>query len=52
VPGIENGQVRPSHTDSAEIGQQVRASLDDLWVADADIPAVLESTCSAIEPLL
>ncbi|KAF2418545.1 sugar ABC transporter substrate-binding protein [Microbacterium sp. B35-30] len=52
VPGIENGEVRPSHTDSAEIGQQVRASLDDLWVADADIPAVLEATCSAIDPLL
>lgn len=52
VPGIENGVVRPSHTDSAQIGQQVRASLDDLWVADADIPAVLEATCAAIEPLL
>lgn len=52
VPGIENGLVRPSHTDSAEIGQQVRASLDNLWVADADIPAVLEATCTAIDPLL
>lgn len=52
VPGIETGEVRPSHTDSAEIGQQVRASLDELWVADADIPAVLDATCAAIDPLL
>lgn len=52
VPGIVAGEVRPSHTDSAEIGQQVRASLDELWVADADVAAVLESTCGAIEPLL
>ncbi|MDZ8170711.1 ABC transporter substrate-binding protein [Microbacterium xanthum] len=52
VPGIETGQVRPSHTDSGQISQQVRASLDNLWVADADIPAVLESTCESIAPLL
>jgi multiple sugar transport system substrate-binding protein len=52
VPGIEAGVVRPSHTDSAQIAQQVRASLDGLWVADADIPAVLAATCGAIESLL
>lgn len=52
VPGIANGQVRPSHTGAAEIGQQVRSSLDGLWTENADVQAVLESTCSAIEPLL
>jgi len=52
VPAIEDGVVRPSHTDSAEIGQQVRAALDGLWVADADIPGTLQKTCDAIEPLL
>ena len=52
VPGIENGTVRPSHTDSAQIAQQVRAALDDIWVADADIPAVLDATCESIAPLL
>lgn len=52
VPGIETGAVRPSHTDAAEISQQVRASLDDLWVADADIPGVLTATCGSIESLL
>lgn len=52
VPGIANGQVRPSHTGAAEIGQQVRSSLDGIWTEGADVQAVLESTCSAIEPLL
>ncbi|MDN4483406.1 ABC transporter substrate-binding protein [Demequina lignilytica] len=52
VPGIATGQVRPSHTGAAEIGQQVRSSLDALWTEDADIAAVLQATCGAIEPLL
>lgn len=52
VPGISTGVVRPSHTNSAEIGQQVRSALDAMWVADADIPAVLDSVCDAVEPLL
>jgi multiple sugar transport system substrate-binding protein len=52
VPAIADGVVRPSHTDSAEIGQQVRAALDGIWTPDADIPAVLQRTCDAIAPLL
>ena len=52
VPAIGTGVVRPQHTDSAEIGQQVRSALDAIWVADADISAVLESVCGAIDPLL
>ena len=52
VPGISTGVVRPSHTNSAEIGQQVRSALDAMWVADADIPTVLDSVCDAAEPLL
>ena len=52
VPGIATGVVRPSHTSSAEIGQQVRAALDEIWTADADIPAVLKNVCGAIDPLL
>ncbi|MEV7693020.1 extracellular solute-binding protein [Microbacterium sp. NPDC089189] len=52
IPGIETGQVRPSHTDQAQIAQKVRAGLDGLWVADADIPAVLEKTCGDISTLL
>lgn len=52
IPGIETGVTRPSHTDSAEIGQEVRSALDALWVPDADIPAALEGVCSAIDPLI
>ncbi|PWD49913.1 sugar ABC transporter substrate-binding protein [Serinibacter arcticus] len=52
IPGIANGQVRPSHTDAAQIAQQVRASLDDLWTPGADVAGVLGQTCGAIAPLL
>ncbi|WP_127791983.1 ABC transporter substrate-binding protein [Agromyces sp. LHK192] len=52
IPGIQTGVVRPSHTDSAEIGQEVRSALDALWVADADIPGTLGDVCTAIDPLL
>ena len=52
VPGISTGVVRPSHTDSAKIGQTVRAALDAIWTADADIPAELDGVCDAVDPLL
>jgi multiple sugar transport system substrate-binding protein len=52
IDAIETGTVRPSHVGQAEIAQQVRAGLDELWVEDADIPAVLGSVCDAIDPLL
>lgn len=52
IPGIETGVTRPSHTDSAEIGQEVRSALDAVWVPDADIPAALDGVCTAIDPLL
>jgi len=52
VPGISTGVDRPSHTDSAQIGQAVRAALDAVWTENADIPAVLADVCTAIDPLL
>ena len=52
IPGIETGVTRPTHTDSAEIGQEVRSALDALWVPDADIPGTLENVCASIDPLL
>lgn len=52
IPGIAEGSVRPSHTDSAQIAQQVRSSLDGLWVANADVAGVLGQTCGAISSLL
>ncbi|MBH0052551.1 sugar ABC transporter substrate-binding protein [Salinibacterium sp. SWN139] len=52
VPGILTGVVRQGHTDSAKISQTVRASLDAMWTADADVPAVLQGVCDAVDPLL
>lgn len=52
VPGIATGVTRPSHTDSAKIGQTVRSALDAIWTKDADIPAALAGVCDAVDPLL
>lgn len=52
IDGIANGQVLPGHTNFAQIQQTVRAGLDALWVEDADVPAVLQSVCSSLSPLL
>jgi multiple sugar transport system substrate-binding protein len=52
IDGIASGVVKPSHTGQAEIGQAVRAALDPLWKADADVKSVLDGVCSAISPLL
>jgi multiple sugar transport system substrate-binding protein len=52
IPGIETGVVRPGHTDSAKVGQTVRAALDAIWTPDADIEESLIGVCDAVEPLL
>lgn len=52
VAGIANGQVIAGRANFAQIQQTVRASLDALWVADADVPAVLANVCQSISPLL
>ncbi|GAA1661681.1 ABC transporter substrate-binding protein [Catellatospora bangladeshensis] len=52
IDGISTGVVKPSHSGQAEISQAVRAALDPLWKADADVKAVLGGVCQAINPLL
>ncbi|MBO4206935.1 ABC transporter substrate-binding protein [Micromonospora echinofusca] len=52
IDGITNGVVKPNHAGQAELSQQVRAGLDPLWKADADVRAVLEGVCTKIQPLL
>lgn len=42
----------PNHTGPAEIKAAGKTALDAMWMADADIEAVLGATCEAIEPLL
>lgn len=52
VEGITNGRVISGHTNFAQIQQTVRSSLDALWLADADVPAVMQSVCDSVAPLL
>ncbi len=52
VDGIQNGVVKPSHTDAAQITQTVRSALDPLWKPDADVKAVLDGVCTQITPML
>jgi len=52
IDRIDAGVVKPGHTGQAQIDQAVRAALDPLWVAEADVPAVLTEVCTAIDPLL
>jgi multiple sugar transport system substrate-binding protein len=52
IDGIAGGVVKPSHSNSAEIGQAVRSALDPMWKPGADVPGVLTSVCAAIQPLL
>ena len=52
IKGITTGKVIPGHTGFAQIQQNVRAGLDSLWVADADVPAVMQSICDSINPML
>ncbi|MHB1101347.1 MAG: ABC transporter substrate-binding protein [Devosia sp.] len=52
IKGIKTGSVIPGHTNFAEIQQTARAALDALWVADADVPVVLQAVCDRIQPML
>lgn len=52
IGGIENGKVKPTHTNQAELFDAVRAALDPLWKPDADVAKTLQDVCSAIQPQL
>jgi len=52
IDQIDGAVVKPSHTGQAELAQQVRAGLDPLWHADADVRGVLTGVCAKIAPLL
>lgn len=52
VDGIQDAVTKPTHKNFAKIQETVRAELDALWTKDADVKAVLTSTCEAITPLL
>lgn len=52
VEGIQDAITKPAHPNFAQIQDTVRAELDALWTADADVEAVLTDTCETIAPLL
>ncbi|TDD63252.1 sugar ABC transporter substrate-binding protein [Kribbella antibiotica] len=52
VDQLPNAVTLPNHTSPAEIAQKGKTALDALWTASADIPAVLNSVCTAIQPVL
>ncbi|MGI6879446.1 ABC transporter substrate-binding protein [Microbacterium sp. gxy059] len=52
IEGIQDAVTKPTHVSFAKLQETVRAELDALWTADADVEGVLTSTCEAITPLL
>ncbi|WP_166844711.1 sugar ABC transporter substrate-binding protein [Isoptericola sp. BMS4] len=52
VDGITGAVTKPAHPSFAKLQETVRASLDPLWTADADVEAVLGDVCGSIEPIL
>ncbi|GAA1018810.1 sugar ABC transporter substrate-binding protein [Acrocarpospora pleiomorpha] len=52
IDGIAKAVVKPSHIGQAELSQTVRAELDPLWKADADVKAVLDGVCAKIQPMI
>ncbi|MEM7472563.1 MAG: sugar ABC transporter substrate-binding protein [Pseudomonadota bacterium] len=49
---IATGKILPSHPKFPQIQAAMRPKFDALWQADADVEAVLDSVCAAIESLL
>ena len=52
VPSISTGHLLPTHSEFPKIKLAASAEFDNLWVPDADVQAVLDSVCEAIEPFL
>jgi multiple sugar transport system substrate-binding protein len=46
------GRVLPAHPNFPTIDLTSRPYFDQMWVADADIPAIANQLCEAIQPLL
>jgi multiple sugar transport system substrate-binding protein len=52
VDGIQGAVTKPVHRNFAKLADTVRAELDAMWTAGADVEGVLTDTCAAIQPLL
>jgi multiple sugar transport system substrate-binding protein len=49
---IPLGTVEAVHVNFPKIDQAARAEIDKLWVPDADVQAVMDAVCEAINPLM
>ncbi|MER5334202.1 sugar ABC transporter substrate-binding protein [Micromonospora sp. NPDC002717] len=52
VDQLRGAVTLPNHTNPAEVAKRGKAALDALWTENADVPAVLGSVCSALDPVL
>lgn len=52
IDAVDGAQTLPAHANASEVLEKARVVLDDLWVADADVPAVLTDVCETIQPFL
>ncbi|GAA1981102.1 sugar ABC transporter substrate-binding protein [Isoptericola halotolerans] len=52
VDGIQDAVTKPAHPSFAKLQDTVRAGLDPLWTAGADVEAVLADVCTSIDPIL
>jgi multiple sugar transport system substrate-binding protein len=52
VQGIANGTSIPTHVNFSQLQDAIRAELDSLWTADADVDAVMQQVCAVADPLL
>lgn len=52
VRGLTDGEFVPVHVDQGRILSAISAPLDGMFVADADVAAVMQDVCGAIDPLL
>ncbi|QDB79888.1 extracellular solute-binding protein [Georgenia wutianyii] len=52
ISSIVGAQVKPAHSNFAQLDAAVRGELDSLWNPSADVETVLGDLCSTIEPLL
>ena len=49
VDGIQGAVTKPTHVNFAKLQDAVRAQLDALWTADADVEAVLADTAYSLD---
>ncbi|AMB40345.1 MULTISPECIES: ABC transporter substrate-binding protein [Paenarthrobacter] len=52
IKSLENVPPKPQHTSSADLASKIKVALDPMWQENADVPGVLKSVCTAIDPIL